>query len=106
MRYKHCSKCRKAYIKSRMEGDRCIYCGAECSIVDVRRNGFYYFGYALMMIGAASVVVPRLTETSGDAFFVYFGLALAVAGMVFVVMGSVRMAKTAAETAEAEESEN
>lgn len=103
MRYKYCAKCRKAYIKSRLEGDRCIYCSAKCETLDVKRNSMYYFGYALMLVGAVAVVVPRVLDTSGDSFFTFVGLALAIAGMVFVVMGSTRMAKTAVEMARAEE---
>jgi len=103
MKYKYCPRCRKAYIKSRLEGDRCIYCAAECETLDVRRNGLYYFGYALMIAGAVGVLAPRFMETSGDSFFMYSGLTLVVAGMVFVVMGSMRMAKKAAEMALAEE---
>ncbi len=102
MKYKYCSKCRKAYIKSRLEGDRCIYCASECETLDVRRNGLYYFGYGLMIIGVAGVLIPRFAETSEDSFFMYFGLTLVIAGMVFVVMGSMRMAKKAAEMALAE----
>jgi hypothetical protein len=99
MKYKYCPECRKAYIKSRLEGDRCIYCSSMCETLDVRRNCLYYFGYAFMLAGAVGVLAPRFVETEADAFFIYMGLAAVVAGMVFVVMGSMRMAKKAAEMA-------
>jgi len=103
MRYKYCPKCRKAYIKSRLEGDRCIYCGAGCETLDVKRNGLYYLGYGMMLAGAALVVAPRFAESAADPFYLPFGLALAVGGMALVIMGSVKMAKTAVEMAMAEE---
>ena len=99
MRYKYCGKCRKAYIKSRLEGDLCIYCGAECEVLDIKRNGLYYFGYGIMILGAASAFIPRYTAVSDSSIFIYFGIALVIAGSVFVVMGSTKMAKTAAEIA-------
>ena len=102
MRYKFCPKCRKAYIKSRLEGDRCIYCNGECETLEVKRNGLYFFGYAMMVLGAISAFVPRFMEVTGDSFFVWFGIALVVAGSVFVVVASTAMAKKAVRMAIAE----
>ncbi|MDD4307697.1 MAG: hypothetical protein PHU53_02680 [Thermoplasmata archaeon] len=105
MKYKYCAKCQRSYIRSRLEGDRCIYCGTDCETIDVKRNGLYYFGYTLMLIGAASVLIPRFMTVTGPSLFVYTGIAVVVAGAVFVVMGSTKMAKTAEEMALSEEKE-
>ena len=99
MRYKYCPKCRKAYIKSRVEGDKCIYCGVECEMIDVKRNRLYYFGYAIMLMGATSAFIPRFMNITGESFFIYFGIALVIAGSIFVVMGSTAMARTAVQMA-------
>ena len=104
MRYKYCPECKKAYIKSSLEGDRCIYCNADCEVIDVRRNGLYYLGYGMTVAGAVCVAAPRLAEIENGTPLVILGLAVAVAGMALVVMGSLRMAKDAAETALARES--
>lgn len=105
VKYKYCPECRKAYVKSRLEGDRCIYCNADCDEIDVRRNGTYYLGYGLTVAGAACVAVPRLTETENGTALVILGLATAVVGMVLVVTASFRMAKNAAEAALDQEEE-
>ena len=103
MKYKYCPTCKKAYVKSRLEKDNCIYCNEECQTVDVKRNGLYYFGYAIMILGATSAFIPRFIEVSGTTFFIVIGIALALAGAVFVMMGSVRMAKTATDLVKPEE---
>ena len=106
MKYQYCPSCKKAYVKSRLEKDNCIYCRERCHTVDVKRNGLYYFGYAIMILGAASALIPRFMEVSGGTFFIVMGIALAIAGAVFVMMGSTRMAKTAAEIVSAKVDEN
>lgn len=106
MKYNYCPTCKKAYVKSRLEKDNCIYCHEKCEIVDVKRNGLYYFGYAIMILGAVSAFIPRFMEVSGTTFFIVMGIALAFTGAVFIMMGSVKMAKTAAEAAKPEEEEN
>jgi len=98
MKYKYCQSCKKAYVKSRLEKDNCIYCNLPCETVDVKRSSLYYLGYSVMVIGAVSVLIPRFTVVSGPTFFIIMGMVLAFAGAVFVMMGSVRMAKTAVET--------
>ena len=35
MKYKYCQNCERAYIKSRLEKDNCIYCNEPCETVDV-----------------------------------------------------------------------
>jgi hypothetical protein len=103
VRYKYCAKCNRAYIRSRLETDKCIYCGHECETIDVKRNGLYYFGYGIMILGAASAFIPRFMEVTDSSLFIYFGIALVVVGSIFVVMGSARMAKTAVDTAQKDE---
>ena len=56
-----------------------------------------------MILGAASAFIPRFIEVSGATFFIVMGIALALAGAVFVMMGSVKMAKTAADLVKPEE---
>jgi hypothetical protein len=99
VKYKYCAKCNRAYIRSRLETNNCIYCGHECETIDVKRNALYYFGYGIMILGAASAFVPRFKEVTDSTLFIYFGIALVVVGSIFVVMGSARMAKTATEMA-------
>jgi len=97
VKYKYCQNCKKAYVRSRLEKDNCIYCNQPCETVDVKRNNWYYFGYAIMVIGAISALTPRIIEVSGQTFFIIIGLVLAFAGAAFVMMGSVNMANAAAE---------
>ena len=96
MKYKYCQNCKKAYIRSRLEKNNCIYCGQPCETVDVKRNGIYYYGYAVMILGAGSVLVPRFTVVSDSTTYLVVGIVLAFVGSVFVMMGSTKMAKTAA----------
>ena len=106
MKYKYCQNCKKAYIRSRLEKDNCIYCNEPCETVDVKRNGIYYYGYAIMILGAGSVLVPRFAVVSDPAVYLVMGIVLAFVGTVFVIMGSIKMAKTAASMATESESEN
>lgn len=96
MKYKYCQNCDKAYIKSRLEKDNCIYCNKPCETVDVKRNGTYYYGYALMILGAGSVLVPKFTVVPDPNTYLVAGIVFAFVGTVFVMIGSVKMAKTAA----------
>lgn len=105
MKYKYCPRCRKAYIRSYFEKEGCMYCNADCEIIDVKRNATYYFGYAMLVLGAASVLVPRFVAVADRSYFMYFGIGLAVAGSVMVVIGSTKMAKAAAEAYEKGRSE-
>ena len=96
MKYKYCPECKKAYLKSKLERDKCIYCGKRTEIVDVRRSKRYYQGYAIMLLGAALIVIIRL-------WFSDFTL-LWLAGIFFIIFGgwlvmdaSGQMAKEAAE---------
>ena len=77
MKYKYCPSCKKAYVKSRLEKDTCMYCNGPATTVDVKRNRLYYFGYAIMILGATSAFIPRFTEVSGPTFFFVMGIALA-----------------------------
>jgi hypothetical protein len=99
VKYKYCQSCEKAYLKSRLEKDNCIYCNEPCETVDVKRNGVYYYGYAVMIIGAGSVLIPRFTVVSDPSTYLVVGIVLAFIGAVFVMKGSTKMAKTAVEEA-------
>lgn len=52
-----------------------------------------------MILGAASVLVPRFTVVSDSSTYLVVGIVLAFIGMVFVMMGSAKMSKTAMEMA-------
>ena len=107
MKYNYCPSCKKAYIKSRLEKDYCIYCNEQCQTVDVKRNGLFYFGYAIMILGTTSVFIPRFMIVSETTIFIVMGIALALTGAALIMMGSVRMAKTAVEmAANSEESDD
>lgn len=99
VKYKYCQNCEKAYVKSRLEKDNCIYCNEPCKTVDVKRNGTYYYGYALMILGAGSVLVPRFTVVPDPTTYLVVGIVFAFVGTAFVMVGSVKMAKTAASMA-------
>ena len=99
MKYKYCQSCEKAYIKSRLEKDNCIYCNEHCETVDVKRNGVYYYGYAVMILGAGSVLVPRFTVVPDPSIYLVMGIVLAFVGAAFIMMGSSKMAKTAVSEA-------
>ena len=79
-----------------MEKDNCIFCNEPCETVDVKRNGTYYYGYAVMIIGAGSVLIPRFTVVSNPSTYLVIGIVLAFVGAAFVMKGSNMMAKTAA----------
>ena len=106
MKYKYCPTCKKAYIKSRLEKDACIYCHEQCQTVDVKRNGLFYFGYGIMILGATCVFIPRFMTVSETTIFIVVGVSLAFTGAAFIMMGSVKMAKTATEIAISEEKVN
>jgi hypothetical protein len=95
VKYNYCPKCDKAYVKSRLEKDRCIYCNSPAETVDVRRNGLYYLGYGIMLGGAASAMLPRLAAVSEPNLYIILGVALVIAGTAFVLMGGARMARAA-----------
>jgi hypothetical protein len=99
VKYNYCAKCDKAYVKSRLEKDSCIYCGSGCETVDVKRNGLYYIGYAIMLGGAASAMVPRIIEVQGTNLYIGLGIVLLVAGIVFIMKGGAKMAEAAKKLA-------
>jgi hypothetical protein len=99
VKYKYCQSCDKAYIRSRLEKDKCIFCNEPCETVDVKRNAVYYYGYTIMIVGAGSVLIPRLTYGYVPFNYLIVGIVLAFVGAVFVMMGSTKMARTAAEEA-------
>ena len=101
MKYKYCPDCKKAYIKSRLEKEKCIYCGKPCRVIKVRRTGQYYLGYALMLAGAIAVLVLRIQEVS--SVFIWAALILfVVSGGILVVLAGDNMAKSAADLVEKE----
>ena len=106
MKYKYCPNCKKAYVKSRLEKEKCIYCNEECETVEVKRNGLYYIGYGIMVLGAVSAIVPRVIVVSGGNFFLITGIGLLLGGMIFVMMGSVRMAQAAVNNATGDKKDN
>ncbi len=95
MKYNYCAKCDKAYVKSRLEKDSCIYCGSGCETVEVKRNGLYYLGYGIMLGGAASAMVPRLVIVTGANYYIALGVSLLIAGIVFILKGGASMAEDA-----------
>ena len=97
MKYKYCPRCKKAYIRSRLEKDECIYCNGKCETVNVKRNGLYYLGYGIMIAGAACAFIPRVIAVSDEMPYWVLGLALAGAGAVIVMMGSMKMAQAAVD---------
>ena len=57
-----------------------------------------------MILGATSVLVPRFTIVSDPSTYLVVGVVLAIVGTAFVIKGSIKMAKTAAEIARDSES--
>jgi len=96
MKYKYCPDCKKAYIKSHLEKDKCIYCGKPCKVIVVKRTGQYYLGYALMLAGAVAVLLLRIENVS--SYLIWSALILfVVTGGIIVVIAGDNMAKNAVE---------
>lgn len=98
MKYNYCPECDKAYLKSRLEKDRCIFCGKPCEAVDVKRSRRYYLGYGTMVLGAVVTLIIRI--------WFYDVTLLWLAGIFFILVGGIivldansRMAKSAAAAA-------
>jgi hypothetical protein len=85
VKYVYCDNCDKAYLKSRLEKGRCIYCGKASEVVDVKRNRLYYTGYGIMVLGAVLMVVIR--------FFFYNLLLLWGVGIAFIILGGALIMK-------------
>ncbi|MDO9536855.1 MAG: hypothetical protein Q7J68_00870 [Thermoplasmata archaeon] len=98
MRYNYCPRCNKAFVKSRVDQDNCIYCSGKAEPVNVKRSGLYFLGYGIMMAGAICVFLPRLMVLEGPTFYYVIGVSMAVAGSVLVIVASTRMAKNAVKT--------
>lgn len=96
MKYKYCPECKKAYIKSRLEKDKCIYCGKPCQVVDVKRNRQYYLGYGVILLGAAIMLVIRFWFYNTILLWTV-GIITILAGGALVMVGSNNMARKAAE---------
>ena len=98
MKYVYCEDCDKAYLKSRIERGKCMYCGKASQIVDVDRSRNYYLGYGIMVLGAALMVIIR--------FFFFnlwllwtFGIAFLVVGGYVIIKANGQMAVEARRTA-------
>ena len=102
MKYNYCPKCDRAYVKSRLEKDRCIYCGGVCETVDVKRSGLYYIGYAIALAGSICAVLPNNVAVPEPMLIMAMGVALLVVGIAIVFKGSIKMAKAAKEAANVE----
>ena len=91
MKYVYCENCDRAYVKSRLERGKCIYCGKGAETVEVKRIRTYYIGYVIMIIGAALMVTIR---------FLFFNIWLLWAvGIAFIVAGGYLILKANGEMA-------
>ncbi len=97
VKYKYCPECGKAYLKSRLEKDKCIYCGKPCQVVDVKRNRQYYLGYGVIVLGAVVILVIRFWFYNMILLWTV-GIITILAGGMLVMVGSNKMARKAAET--------
>ena len=104
MKYKYCPECKKAYIKSRLEKDKCIYCGKPCEVVEVKRNRQYYLGYGVILLGAAAMLVIRFWFYNTILLWAV-GIITILAGGWLVMAGSNKMARAAAERSGGHEDE-
>lgn len=102
VKYKYCPECKKAYIKSRLEKDKCIYCGKPCEVVEVRRNHQYYLGYGVILLGAAVMLVIRFWFYNTILLWTV-GILTILAGGWLVLASSNKMARDAAERIEGQE---
>jgi len=91
VKYVYCDNCDKAYLKSRLEREKCIYCGKASEIVDVKRNRLYYAGYITMVLGAVLMVAIR--------FLFYNIWLLWIVGLAFIISGGVLILKGNGEMA-------
>jgi multisubunit Na+/H+ antiporter MnhG subunit len=99
MKYKYCPSCDKTYVKSRLEGDKCVHCGKVCEVRVVKKNALYYIGYAILILGAIIVFLYR--EFNDALLWVIFILIL-VSGGTLIMVGSTKMARQATEIGRAE----
>jgi len=97
VKYKYCPECKKAYLKSRLEKEKCIYCGKPCEIVDIKRSGRYYMGYGIMVLGAVVMFVVRFWFSDINYLWIW-GIVFVVLGAILVMDASNKMAARAAET--------
>ncbi len=104
MKYKYCSECKKAYLKSRLEKDKCIYCGNACEVVEVKRNRQYYLGYGVMVLGAVIMLILRLLNFNTVLLWV-IGIFFILLGGFLVIAASNKMAKSAAEIVKGDKTE-
>ena len=96
MKYKYCPECKKAYVKSRLEREKCIFCGTACEVVDVKRNRQYYLGYAVMVLGAVVMIIMRWQDFNTILLWTV-GIFFILLGGFLVVAASNKMAKHAAQ---------
>jgi uncharacterized protein (DUF983 family) len=93
VKYKYCPACKKAYVKSRLEMDKCIYCGEMCEVVEVKKTPLYYVGYLVLIIGAVVIFLLRGLDTI--LLWLVFAFFL-ILGSILVIGASNKMAKEAA----------
>jgi hypothetical protein len=105
VKYNYCPKCDKAYVKSHLEKDVCIYCGGRCETVEVRRSGLYYIGYAVTLAGSICIFMPNNVKVSEPLLFIIGGIGLVAIGILLVLKGSANMAAAAKEKVMAQEAE-
>jgi hypothetical protein len=96
VKYKYCPGCKKAYLKSRLEKDKCIYCGKSCEVVEVKRNRQYYLGYGVMVLGAIIMLILRVYDFNTILLWVV-GIFFILSGGFLVIAASNKMAKSAVE---------
>lgn len=104
MKYKYCPECKKAYLKSRLEKDKCIYCENACEVVEVKRNRQYYLGYGVMVLGAVIMLIMRLQNFNTLLLWVV-GIFFIILGGFLVISASNKMAKSAADIVKGDISE-
>ncbi len=103
MKYKYCSSCKKTYVKSRLEGDKCVHCGEVCEVTVVKRNALYYIGYAVLVSGAMTVFLFRELD---DILLWTIFIFILVSGGTLIMAGSTKMARQVAEQARARKEED
>ena len=96
VKYKYCPECKKAFVKGRLEREKCIFCGARCEVVEVRRSRQYYVGYGVMVLGAVIMIILRWLNVNTLLLWTV-GIFFIILGGYLVVAASNRMAMHAAE---------
>lgn len=87
-----CQKCRKAYIKGRLERKECEKCGKLCREVEVRRPILHYIGFGALAVLALILLVYKNLDFTYRLLLFVLGV---IGGFFLVGAGNEQMKREA-----------